>query len=57
MDRKQIDEIVIKAADNNKLSCSKAHELAKEHKISLKEVGAAADRLNIKLFACQLGCF
>ncbi|MBO8169258.1 MAG: hypothetical protein H0Z35_08750 [Thermoanaerobacteraceae bacterium] len=57
MVKKDVEKIVAEAAENGRLSCARAHELAKEHGISLKEIGEAADKLQIKIFACQLGCF
>ncbi len=57
MDKKEVEKVIFDAAENGRLSCSKAHELAEEFGIPLEEIGAAANRLGIKIFACQLGCF
>lgn len=57
MDKQQIEQIVAEAAKEQRLSCSTAHQLAEQHGITLKEIGEAADRLSIKIFSCQLGCF
>jgi hypothetical protein len=42
---------------NGKLPCAVAFQIAKKLKISPKQVGGAANRLNIKIASCQLGCF
>ena len=39
------------------LPCAVAFKIAKELKISPREVGETADKLSIKICACQLGCF
>ncbi len=52
-----LQEIVKKELSDGKLSCAKAFQLAEEHKVSLAEVGKAADEAKIKIAHCQLGCF
>lgn len=42
---------------NDTISCAVARALAEDIGISYKEVGAAADKLGIKIEECQLGCF
>lgn len=39
------------------LSCERALALAREHGVGADAVGAACDRLGIKIMSCQLGCF
>ena len=39
------------------LTCAQALELAKAFQIEPASVGAACDRLGIKIMHCQLGCF
>ena len=57
MKRDKMIEAVHMASANNRLSCEKAHELAKELNTSLPEIGALCNELKIKIAACQLGCF
>ncbi len=57
MTSEKIVEAIQMASVNNRLSCEKAHELAKELNISLQEIGALCNELKIKIAACQLGCF
>jgi hypothetical protein len=40
-----------------KLPCAVAFKIAKELKVSSREVGQAANKLAIKISNCQLGCF
>ncbi len=42
---------------NGKLPCAVAFRIAKKLKVSPRQVGDRANRLNIKISGCQLGCF
>ena len=42
---------------NGRLPCAQAFRIAKKFKVAPREVGDAANRLNIKIATCQLGCF
>lgn len=53
----EVLEAVKKAATDNRLSCTMARKLAKELDVPVKMIGQAADRLKIKIAACELGCF
>ncbi len=57
MTRETMAEAIRAAAENNRLTCERAHELAKELHVTLREIGALCDELKIKIAACQLGCF
>ena len=48
---------VTKASGDGRLTCEKAHELGKELDVSLEEIGAVCNELNIRIKDCQLGCF
>ena len=48
---------VTKASEEGRLTCEKAHELRKELDVSLAEIGAVCNELNIRIKDCQLGCF
>jgi hypothetical protein len=55
-----MDKIVerVKAeAKEGKLACKRAFELAEELGVAPREVGQAANQAEIKIAACQLGCF
>jgi len=57
MTQDKIIEGIRRSSENNRLSCEKAHELAKEMDISLQEIGRVCNELKIKIADCQLGCF
>jgi len=42
---------------DGRLPCAVAFKIAKEHKVTLRQVGETANKLNIKIVNCQLGCF
>ncbi|HET6477967.1 MAG TPA: hypothetical protein VFF92_02685 [Dehalococcoidales bacterium] len=42
---------------DGRLPCAIAFRIAKELKVSPREVGDAANRLSVKISNCQLGCF
>jgi hypothetical protein len=48
---------VTKASSDGRLTCENAHELGKELGVSLQEIGAVCNELNIRIKDCQLGCF
>jgi hypothetical protein len=57
MTREKIIERIRASATDNRLACEKAHSLAAELNISLREIGALCNELKIRISACQLGCF
>jgi len=54
---KDLDEKIKASIVSGKLPCASAFKIAKELKISTKEVGEACNNLDIKISSCQLGCF
>ena len=60
-DGKDIDETVAQRIKtslvNGRLPCVLAFKVGGELEINPKDVGDAANRLNIKISSCQLGCF
>lgn len=52
-----LDKEIMNNAKDNELSCTTAFEIAGRLNILPKDVGEAADRLNIRLVNCQLGLF
>lgn len=57
MDQESIIDVVRKAAAENRMSCEKARELAKELNVPVSEIGRICNVLKIKITACELGCF
>jgi hypothetical protein len=55
--KERIIEAVRTASVDHRLSCERAHELARELGVPLGEIGIACNELRIKITACQLGCF
>ncbi len=57
----EIDEKVLEAvkakAEEGRLYCAVALKLAQELNVPAKEVGKAANALNLKIAKCSLGCF
>jgi len=54
------DELVIIIRENledGKLSCGRAHAIAREHSVRLWQIGQVCDEEKIKIAGCQLGCF
>ena len=42
---------------DGKLPCAVAFEIAHKLKVSPRRVGDMANRINVKISGCQLGCF
>jgi len=55
--QEKIQEEVKKKSINGRITCPAARKIAEELSVSYKEVGMAADALNIKITDCELGCF
>ncbi len=53
----EIEKKMLEVAKDKKLPCKVAFKLSEELNISLKEIGELANKLNIKITNCQLGCF
>jgi len=52
-----LKEAVMQASSDGRLTCEMAHELGGRLEVTLQEIGAVCNELNIKIKACQLGCF
>ncbi len=53
----ELEEKVTSSLVEGKLPCAVAFKIAKELKVSPREVGETADKLGIRIARCQLGCF
>ena len=53
----ELEEKVTSSLVDGRLSCAVAFKIAKELKVSPREVGETADKLRIRIAKCQLGCF
>lgn len=56
MNRTLEEELKTSLVDG-KLPCAVAFKIARKLKVTPRQVGEAANRLNIKIASCQLGCF
>ena len=54
---KAIRETLQRAAEDGKIPCAKAFQIAEEFKITKKKVGEILNDLGIRIKQCQLGCF
>ncbi|OGL47514.1 MAG: hypothetical protein A2149_01080 [Candidatus Schekmanbacteria bacterium RBG_16_38_11] len=50
-------EKITKLSVDCKLGCAKAFKIAQEEGLTIREIGAILNILNIKIGSCQLGCF
>ncbi len=61
MDQTGIQKLVLEFAverDGRKtLSCARAFEIHRQHDVPLADIGRICNENNIKIRACQLGCF
>jgi hypothetical protein len=57
MDRKRLEEAILKKSKAGKLPCAVCFKIAEEFGISNKEMGKILNEMKIKISQCQLGCF
>ncbi len=50
------EEVNVSLVDGT-LPCAVAFKIAKKLKVTPRQVGDTANRLNIRIVSCQLGCF
>lgn len=55
--KEKILEEIKKRATDGRLPCAIARKIAEDLGISYRDIGEAADNLQIKIINCQLGCF
>ena len=53
----ELEKKIASSLVDGKLFCAVAFKIAKELKVSPREVGETADRLGVRITGCQLGCF
>lgn len=54
---KILEEEIKASLVNDRLPCPIAFKIAKKLKVTPRQVGDTANRLDIKIASCQLGCF
>jgi molybdopterin-guanine dinucleotide biosynthesis protein len=55
--KEKIRLLLQERATDRKIPCAIARKIAEELGVSYREIGNAANELNIKIIACELGCF
>lgn len=53
----ELEKKIRESLVGGKLPCAVAFKIAKELKVAPKDIGQAANEMEIKICACQLGCF
>jgi len=57
MGKEELYQEILKRAVEGKIACRQCFEIAKECDASLKIIGELCNEKNVKIHACQLGCF
>jgi len=57
MDRKKLEETILKKAKDGKLPCAMSFKIAEDFGISKREMGKILNEMKIRISQCQLGCF
>ncbi len=52
-----LEDKIISSLVDDRLPCSVAFDVAREVKVSRRQVGDTASRLKVRVVDCQLGCF
>jgi len=52
-----ISEAIREKAEDNRISCKNALDIAEHFQVSPAVVGKACNELKLKIMGCQLGCF
>ncbi len=53
----KIKEKIQEVSNEGKITCTAAHEVAKELDVPIGKVGQLINQLELKIIACELGCF
>lgn len=57
VDEKKLEETIRESLVDGKLPCPAAFKISSELDVSTKAIGEMANKLEIKIANCQLGCF
>lgn len=57
VDEKKLEEVIKSSLVNDRLPCPVAFKISGDLDVSTKKIGEMANKLNIKISGCQLGCF
>jgi len=53
----KIKERIKEVSKEGKISCTAAHKVASELNVPVRKIGKLINELNLKIVACELGCF
>jgi hypothetical protein len=53
----ELEKKIRESLVEGKLPCPTAFQIAKDLKVTTKEIGETCNKLHIKVRSCQLGCF
>lgn len=57
MEKEELYQEILKRAQDGKIACRQCFEVAQECNASLKVIGDVCNENEIRIRACQLGCF
>ena len=57
MDRKKLEEVILKNAKDGRLPCAMCFIIAEDFGISKREMRNILNEMKVKISQCQLGCF
>ena len=57
MDRKKLEETILKKAKDGKIPCAQCFKISEDFGISKREMGKILNEIKVKISQCQLGCF
>lgn len=55
--KKIVEERIRDSVSDGKISCTELRKIAEEADASYRLAGRVADKLNVKIIKCELGCF
>jgi hypothetical protein len=55
--RKLVLEFAVERDGRRTISCARAFEIHRQHDVPLADIGRICDENEIRICACQLGCF
>lgn len=57
VDRKRLEETILKKSKAGKLPCAMCFKIAEDFGISKREMGKILNEIKVRIRQCQLGCF
>lgn len=57
MEKEELHQEILKHAQDGKIACRQCFDIAEQCDVSLKVIGDLCNEKNVRIHACQLGCF